>query len=158
DEGERVGQEAGPIHCQGVEGLATTPSSLARTTQGTVRTSNPALVVVRPPEYIAPYVLNRENPNHRTSEVTMNTGFPTGLLATITRVVVNQDDSGQKLNAIAAEPPAIFPGEKPSGHGFARFDFLMDDAAPTVKPIKASRHEGTGVNPQVEGQLRCVVV
>jgi pimeloyl-ACP methyl ester carboxylesterase len=88
----------------------------------------------------------------------MNTGFLTELLAITMMVVVNQDVFGQQLKGIAAETPASFTGEKTSWHGFDRFDFLMDDAALTVKPIKASRDEGTGANRQVEGQLRCIVV
>ncbi len=54
--------------------------------------------------------------------------------------------------------PAGFSGEKTAWYGFDRFDFLMDDAALTVKPIKASPDEGTGVSGDVEGQLRCIVV
>ncbi len=93
----------------------------------------------------------------------MKSNFLAGLLAIITMVAVDQDVFGQQLsqsllNGIAATTPQEFTGEKTLWHGFDRFDFLMDDTALTVKPIKASADEGTGVNRQVEGQLRCIVV
>ena len=88
----------------------------------------------------------------------MKSTFLTGLLAITTMVVVNQDVFGQQLNGIAAETPASFTGEKTSWHGFDRFDFLMDDAALTVQPIKASPDEETGINAQVKGILRCIAV
>lgn len=59
---------------------------------------------------------------------------------------------------VAAGTPANFTGEKTSWHGFDRFDFLMDDAALTVQPIKASPDEKNEIKDQVKGQLRCVVV
>jgi hypothetical protein len=64
------------------------------------------------------------------------------------------------LYGMAAETPATFTGEKTSWHGFDRFDFLMDEAALTVQPSKASPDEeqGNGIKAQVPGQLRCVVV
>jgi hypothetical protein len=59
---------------------------------------------------------------------------------------------------IAAKTPQEFTGEKTLWHGFERFDFLMDDTALTVKPLKAFAEEGTGVTRHLEGQLRCIVV
>jgi hypothetical protein len=58
----------------------------------------------------------------------------------------------------AAGIPPNFTGEKTSWHGFDRFDFLMDEAALTVQPIKASPDEKAGIKGEVKGQLRCVVV
>src|SRR6202453_3341030 len=54
-------------------------------------------------------------------------------------------------------PPA-FTGEKTTWHGFDRYDFLMDEANQTIKPIKAAPDEKNGIKGQVKGQLRCVVV
>jgi pimeloyl-ACP methyl ester carboxylesterase len=77
-------------------------------------------------------------------------GFLTGLLTITTMVLVHRQVIGQ-----AAEN---FSGEKTSWHGFDRFDFQMDETTFTVTPIKAVADEGTGVNRQVQGQVRCVVV
>ncbi|MBI3860260.1 MAG: alpha/beta hydrolase [Planctomycetia bacterium] len=60
--------------------------------------------------------------------------------------------------SVAADAHVTFTGEKTAWHGFDRFDFLMDEAALTVQPIKASPDEGNGINGEVPGQLRCVVV
>jgi hypothetical protein len=60
--------------------------------------------------------------------------------------------------SIGADAQVTFTGEKTAWHGFDRFDFVMDDAALTVQPIKASPDEGNGINGEVKGQLRCVVV
>jgi hypothetical protein len=57
-----------------------------------------------------------------------------------------------------AGTPANFTGQKTSWHGFDRFDFLMDEAALTLRPIMASPEEKTGIVGQVKGQVRCVVV
>ena len=54
--------------------------------------------------------------------------------------------------------PAGFAGEKTSWYGYDRFDFLMSETERTVRSFKASPDEGTGVNVQVEGQVRCIVV
>jgi pimeloyl-ACP methyl ester carboxylesterase len=81
----------------------------------------------------------------------MKYGFFVGLLAVTAMAAFNQ-------SGVAARTPANFTGEKTAWHGFDRFDFLMDDAALTVQPIKASPDEGNGINGQVKGQLRCVVV
>src|SRR5262249_39505174 len=90
----------------------------------------------------------------------MKYGFFMGLLAVTAMVAVDQDAFGQeeRLSGVAAKTPANFNGEKTGLHGFDRFDFLMDEAALTVQPIKASADEGNGINGQVKGQLRCVVV
>jgi pimeloyl-ACP methyl ester carboxylesterase len=57
-----------------------------------------------------------------------------------------------------AEPPTTFTGEKTTWHGFDRYDFLMDQESFTIKPIKATADEGSGIRTQVKGQLRCIVV
>lgn len=54
--------------------------------------------------------------------------------------------------------PVRFTGQKTTWYGFDRFDFLMDKAELTVKPLRIASDEGTGVQAQVEGQIRCVVV
>ena len=93
----------------------------------------------------------------------MSANIATALLAITVMVAINHDVTGQQpgpspLNGKDAEINASFTGEKTSWHGFGRFDFLMDSAALTVKPLKAFPKEGTGIERQVEGQLRCVVV
>ncbi len=61
-------------------------------------------------------------------------------------------------NALDAQAPAEFTGEKTTWHGFDRFDFLMDAATRTIEPTTALPEEGSGVTHQVEGRLRCIVV
>jgi|GEM_PF-1241384 len=119
---------------------------------------------------------------HRTKDNNMRLGFFMALVSfhavvTVNQVAIGQDLRQQELGQSAADgahakdsaqvnptgkgergTPAGFAGEKTSWHGFDRFDFLMNEAELTVKPFKASPEEGTGVNGQVEGQLRCVVV
>src|SRR5437868_3613929 len=58
----------------------------------------------------------------------------------------------------AAETSPTFTGEKTAWHGFERYDFLMDQATLTIKPIKAASDEKNGIKKQVKGQWRCVVV
>src|SRR5262249_3679 len=58
--------------------------------------------------------------------------------------------------ARAGPPPS--GGGKTTWHGFARYDFLRDQADLPIKPHKASPDERTAVRTQVKGQLRCVVV
>ena len=107
----------------------------------------------------------------------MRLGLFMSLLAVHAVVTIQQDAFGQDLRQSVAHgadatdsaqgnptgngergTPAGFAGEKTSWYGFDRFDFLMNEAELTVKPFKASADEGTGVNGQVEGQLRCIVV
>src|SRR4249920_3880962 len=95
--------------------------------------------------------------------------FLMALLAVNALVTINQNAVGQDLKQSVADganakgsaqvnpvgtgergTPAGFTGEKTSWHGFDRFDFLMDDGALTVQPIKASPDEGTGINGQVK--------
>ena len=85
-----------------------------------------------------------------------------GLFA-ITVVVVALAALGQQTAANpqtveATEARTTFAGEKTSWHGFDRFDFLMDEEKRTIQPIKAGPDEKDGINSQVKGQLRCVVV
>lgn len=106
----------------------------------------------------------------RTTEADMNRNF-IRLLVLAAIVIVGRDALGQARGAKAtgtaqvekSDPaergtPASFTGEKTSWHGFDRYDFLMDDTKLTMLPFKASAEEGTGINDQVDGQLRCVVV
>src|SRR5262245_44802425 len=107
----------------------------------------------------------------------MNCRLFMGLLAVSAMVAVYQDAFGQVLRQSVANgadatgcasvspfvagsggTSARLTGEKTSWHGFDRFDFLMDDSALTVQPIKASPDEEAGTNGQVKGKLRCVVV
>src|SRR5262245_10525119 len=92
----------------------------------------------------------------------MRSSFLSTLLAITTMVIVHDDAFGQALSQslrnAGADAPADFNGEKTSWHGFDRFDFLMDEKELNFHPIKADSDDGTGVNGQVEGQLRCVVV
>ena len=100
-----------------------------------------------------------------------------GLLAVTAMVAVNQDAYGQEVRQSVENDadakgrvqlssigpgergtPASFTAEKTSWRGFDRFDFLMDAAALTVQPIKASPDEETRINAQVKGKLRCIVV
>ena len=62
------------------------------------------------------------------------------------------------VTVLAARTPSSFAGEKTSWYGFDRFDFLLDEAALTVQPFKASPDEKNGIKGEVKGQLRCVVV
>jgi hypothetical protein len=82
-------------------------------------------------------------------------------------VAVSQDAFGQELRHPVGQPSAersrhrdtvSFTGEKTSWHGFDRFDYLMDEAALTVKPIKAAPDEKNGIKGQAKGRLHCVVV
>jgi hypothetical protein len=77
------------------------------------------------------------------------------LLAVTAMVAVIPVAFGQERKQSVANG---FTGEKTSWHGFDRFDFLLDDAALTVQPIKASPDEDNGIKGQVKGQSRCVVV
>lgn len=107
----------------------------------------------------------------------MRLGFFMALLSIHAVVTVQQDAFGQNRRPSVTdgsdakdgaqvrptgkgvrESPAGFAGEKTIWYGFDRFDFLMNEAELTVKAFKASADEGTGVNGQVEGQLRCIVV
>src|SRR5262245_50251785 len=103
-------------------------------------------------------------------ETDMNRNFIRSLVVAA-MVIVGQDALGQERDARAngnaqvekSDPgergtPASFTGEKTAWHGFDRYDFLKDDTKLTVLPFKPSADEGTGINGQVEGQLRCVVV
>src|SRR5258708_4454868 len=84
----------------------------------------------------------------------MKSRLRTVLLTAIT--IATLDYHSQR--SVAADAPAAFTGEKTAGHGFARYDFLMDEATFVLKPIKAAPEEKNGVSGQVPGQLRCVVV
>ena len=77
------------------------------------------------------------------------------------RVLLRPEGYGQEetIRAIwAADLSPGFTGEKTAWHGFDRYDFLMDEAELTIKPIKAAPDEKNGIKGQVKGQLRCVMV
>jgi hypothetical protein len=100
--------------------------------------------------------------------INMKSRWFVGMLAVAAIVAVTQNAPGhEKLpsvpggadtSEVAADTPVTFTGEKTSWHGFDRYDFLMDGATFALKPIKALPDEKNGVNGQVPGQLRCVVV
>ena len=54
--------------------------------------------------------------------------------------------------------PHPFTARRQLGTGFDRYDFLMDEASLTLKPIKAAADEKNGIKGQVKGQFRCIVV
>ncbi len=62
------------------------------------------------------------------------------------------------LSGLAEKPVESFTGEKTSWHGFDRYDFLMDEATFAIEPHQAGPDERDGINGQVKGKLRCVVV
>ncbi|HUR65350.1 MAG TPA: hypothetical protein VMZ03_03285, partial [Chitinophagaceae bacterium] len=51
-----------------------------------------------------------------------------------------------------------FTGEKTDWHGFARYDFVMDESTFAITPIKAPEGEKYSVGNPVKGQRRCIVV
>jgi hypothetical protein len=60
--------------------------------------------------------------------------------------------------AFAADAPAGFTGEKTAWHGFDRYDFLMDEETLAITSIKAQDDEKNGIQHQVPGKRRCVIV
>jgi pimeloyl-ACP methyl ester carboxylesterase len=80
------------------------------------------------------------------------------LLVVIATGALTQNAPGQEKNPPNAKGAVPFAGEKTSWHGFDRYDFLLDEANLTIKPIKAAPDEKNGIKGQVKGQLRCVVV
>src|SRR5437762_3119158 len=62
------------------------------------------------------------------------------------------------VNALAADAPEAFSGDKSAWHGFDRYDFVMDEENLSLKPIVAAPDEKNGIKGEVKGQRRCVVV
>ena len=56
-----------------------------------------------------------------------------------------------------SQTPA-FTGEKTEWHGFARYDFVMDETTFAITPIKAPEGEKNSVGTPAKGQRRCIVV
>ncbi len=54
--------------------------------------------------------------------------------------------------AVAAEAYTPFEGAKTAWHGFDRYDFLLDEATLTIRPLAADEKAGS------KGQRRCIVV
>lgn len=88
-----------------------------------------------------------------------------GLILVIAFVAVHDIAIGQERDQGSAQPSArsretlaTFTGHKSSWHGFDRFDFVMDQSSFAIQPIDAPADEGTGINGNGDGQLRCVVV
>src|ERR1700694_4140311 len=59
---------------------------------------------------------------------------------------------GADASVQGQSPPAAFEGEKTNWHGFARYDFLMDEQTLTIKPAVNKGKSG------VKGQRQCIVV
>jgi hypothetical protein len=51
-----------------------------------------------------------------------------------------------------------FGSEKTSWHGYDRYDFVMDEQALEITPIKAPEGEKNSVGAPAKGQRRCIVV
>ena len=58
----------------------------------------------------------------------------------------------------AQGPATAFTGEKTDWHGYARYDFVMDEATFAITPIKAPEREKYSVGTPAKGQRRCIVV
>jgi len=56
-----------------------------------------------------------------------------------------------------SQAPA-FMGEKTDWHGFARYDFVMDELTFAVTSIKAPEGEKYSVGTPPKGQRRCIIV
>jgi hypothetical protein len=90
--------------------------------------------------------------------LTSGNSFHAWFIAPILKGFAREAVTHHPPSGVAAGTHANFTGEKTSWHGFDRFDYLMDEAALTVQPIKASPDEKDGIKGGVKGQLRCVVV
>lgn len=63
------------------------------------------------------------------------------------------------LNCALAADHAPFEGEKSTWHdGYARFDYLMDDATLEIVPFKRNADEKFGIKDPPPGKHRCVVI
>ncbi|ETZ21404.1 alpha/beta hydrolase [Pedobacter sp. V48] len=51
-----------------------------------------------------------------------------------------------------------FSGDKTIWRGFDRYDFLMDTLSLEITPFKAVESEGFGINVEVKGKVRCLVI
>lgn len=51
-----------------------------------------------------------------------------------------------------------FEGDETKWHGFDRYDFLVDEHTLEITPHKASPNEGNGIQGQIQGKRRCIVV
>jgi hypothetical protein len=61
--------------------------------------------------------------------------------------------------AAAVDPTPLFEGEKSTWHdGYARFDYLMDDATFEIQPFKRNADEKFGIKDPPQGKHRCVVI
>ncbi|NRF39691.1 alpha/beta hydrolase [Pedobacter foliorum] len=58
----------------------------------------------------------------------------------------------------AQSTTASFSGDKTTWRGFDRYDFLMDTLSLEITPFKAVESEGFGINAEVKGKVRCLVV
>src|SRR6185436_3557903 len=61
--------------------------------------------------------------------------------------------------AVATIPYVPFYGEKTTWHdGFARYDYVMDEASLAITPFKRPESEKFAVGNPPKGQRRCIVV
>ena len=70
----------------------------------------------------------------------------------------NQHALGQEKNQPVPGGGTFTGGKDGLARLHDRYDFLMDEATLSIKPIKAASDEKNGIKGQVKGQLRCVVV
>jgi hypothetical protein len=52
----------------------------------------------------------------------------------------------------------VFQGEKTDWHGFARYDFIIDEETLAITPFRSVEGEGSGVKNPAKGQRRCILV
>jgi hypothetical protein len=62
------------------------------------------------------------------------------------------------LYVTAQSRTPAFTGEKTDWYGFARYDFIMDEATFAITPIKAPEGEKYSVGTPAKGQRRCIIV
>jgi pimeloyl-ACP methyl ester carboxylesterase len=78
--------------------------------------------------------------------------------AAVVLALLAASSAPQTGRVAAADGPEAFSGEKTSWHGFARYDFLLDDRTLAVEKIKAGPEEKNGIRGEVKGKRRCIVV
>jgi hypothetical protein len=66
------------------------------------------------------------------------------------------------MRVAVAQTNEILPRDsvnnKTSWYGFDRYDFLMDSTDFTIRPFRSDQEERTGINKQVPGRFRCLIV
>ena len=66
------------------------------------------------------------------------------------------------INVAVAQNKEILPADsinnKTSWYGFNRYDFVMDSTDFSIRPFHSDQEERTGINKQVPGWFRCLIV